>query len=107
MTNRPIILRDVALQDVDAAIQYYAREAGEAVTVRFIDALGTAYSRIATRPGIGSPRYDLTLGLPGLRSLPVKRFPYLIFYLDRGDHIDLWRVLHTHRDIPAWLAADA
>ena len=107
MTDKPIILRDAAIQDVDAAIQYYAREAGEAVTLRFVDALRAAYARIAARPGVGSPRYDLTLGLPGLRSLLLKRFPYQIFYLDRGDHIDLWRVLHAHRDIPAWLTADS
>jgi toxin ParE1/3/4 len=29
--------------------------------------------------------------------------PYLIFYIDRDDHVDVWRVLHAQRDIPARL----
>jgi len=33
----------------------------------------------------------------------VKRFPYLAFYVERADHVDVWRVLHGARDIPAWL----
>jgi toxin ParE1/3/4 len=33
----------------------------------------------------------------------LKRYPYLVFYVVQDDHIDVWRVLHAHRDIPAWL----
>jgi toxin ParE1/3/4 len=33
----------------------------------------------------------------------VQRYPYLVFYVERDDHIDVWRVLHGQRDIPAWL----
>ena len=29
--------------------------------------------------------------------------PYLVFYVERPDHIDVWRVLHSQRDIPAWM----
>jgi toxin ParE1/3/4 len=36
--------------------------------------------------------------LPRTRAL--KRYPYLAFYVERDDHIDVWRVLHTQRDIP-------
>jgi toxin ParE1/3/4 len=31
----------------------------------------------------------------------LRRFPYLIFYMEQADHIDVWRVLHGRRDIPA------
>ena len=27
--------------------------------------------------------------------MPVDRFPYLVFYVERVDHVDVWRVLHT------------
>ena len=30
-------------------------------------------------------------------------YPYLIFYIERDGHVDVWRVLHALRDIPAWL----
>jgi toxin ParE1/3/4 len=26
-----------------------------------------------------------------------------VFYVERHDHIDVWRVLHGQRDIPAWM----
>jgi toxin ParE1/3/4 len=34
------------------------------------------------------------------------RYPYLLFFMERDDHIDVWRVLHGKRDIPVWLAND-
>jgi len=33
------------------------------------------------------------------------RFPHLVFYFERDDYIDVWRVLHGRRDIPAWMQA--
>jgi len=45
--------------------------------------------------------------LPGLRFWPLQRYPYLVFYIELADHIDIWRVLHSQRDIPAWLHDDA
>ena len=33
----------------------------------------------------------------------LKRYPYLVFYVEQDDHIDVWRVLTSHRDIPVWL----
>jgi toxin ParE1/3/4 len=60
-------------------------------------------SRISHHPTSGSPRYAVELNLPGLRVMPVPRYAHLVFYVDRGNHIDVWRVLHGERDIPAWL----
>jgi toxin ParE1/3/4 len=34
---------------------------------------------------------------------PLKRYPYLVFYVERDDHIDVWRILHGECHIPAWL----
>jgi toxin ParE1/3/4 len=30
----------------------------------------------------------------------VIHYPHLIFYIERDDHVDVWRVLHGQRDIP-------
>lgn len=68
-----------------------------------IDALEQAYKHISRHPTSGSPRYAHELNLPGLRSWPLTRYPYLVIYVERADHIDVWRVLHGHRDIPAWM----
>ena len=103
MSARPVVPREQANRDVEAAIDYYAGEAGPDVALAFIDALQDAYRAIGEHPGTGSPRYAHELNLPGLRTRKLVRYPLLAFYLERPDHIDLWRVLHMQRDIPAWL----
>jgi plasmid stabilization system protein ParE len=45
------------------------------------------------------PRPAAELNLPGLRSWPLKKYPHLVCYVERSDHIDVWRVPHGQRDI--------
>lgn len=103
MSVKPVIPRALASRDVDQAIDHYLDESGERVGLGFIDALEKAYRHIARHPASGSPRYAQELDLPGLRAWPLKRCPYLVFYVGRDDHIDVWRVLHSQRDLPAWM----
>jgi toxin ParE1/3/4 len=103
VNKKAILPRESARRDVDTAIDHYIREAGRDVALGFVDALQAAYRIIAERPAAGSPRYAHELALPGLRSQRLKRYPYLVFYMERDDHIDVWRVLHAQRDIPAWM----
>jgi toxin ParE1/3/4 len=103
LSAKPIVPRELARRDVEEAVDYYARAAGSDVAVGLIDALQSAYASIARHPGTGSNRYAHELNLPGLRSRRLKRYPYLVFYVEREDHIDVWRVLHAQRDIPAWM----
>ena len=100
VTSKRIIPRRLARRDVEAAVDHYIREAGPDAALRFIDALRSAYRSIAVHPGAGSPRYGHELALPGLRSRTLRRYPYLVFYVERADHVDVWRVLHAKRDIP-------
>jgi toxin ParE1/3/4 len=101
-SKRPIS-RPQASRDVDEAVDYYLREAGVDVALGFVDSLETAYRHLSRHPQTGSPRYAHELDLPGLRMWPLKAYPYLIFYLEQPDHLDIWRVLHSQRDMPAWL----
>ena len=103
MTTKPVIPRRLAIRDVDEIIKYYLETSSEAIALGFVDALESAYAEIGLNPAIGSPRYAYELELPGLRSWPLKRYPYLIFYLERDAHIDVWRVLHGRRDVPLWM----
>ena len=48
--------------------------------------------------------YAHELDLPGGLCWPLKRYPYLVFYVERDDYIDVWLVLHGMRDFPEWLA---
>lgn len=104
MKDKPVVPRAVAWGDVDQAIAYFVAEATPGTALRFIDALEAAYRRIGRNPEAGSPRFAHELGLPGLRSWGLQGFPYLVFYVEHEDYVDVWRVLHGHRDIPAWLA---
>jgi toxin ParE1/3/4 len=103
MTAKSIVPRVQARRDIEEAVDFYAREAGETVVLGFIGALESAYRGIASHPASGSPRYSYELDLPCLRTRSLKRFPYIIFYMERDDHIDIWRVLQAQRDIPAWM----
>jgi toxin ParE1/3/4 len=103
VSKKPVRLRELAHRDTEAAVDYYIREAGPEVALAFLEALRIAYRMIADHPTAESPRPAHELALPGLRSRMLKRYPYLVFYVEQDDHIDVWRVLHAHRDIPAWL----
>ncbi|MXY78581.1 MAG: type II toxin-antitoxin system RelE/ParE family toxin [Chloroflexi bacterium] len=103
MTDKPVVLRERALRDVEAAVGHYLAEAPEAVALAFSDALEASLHRMREHPASGSPRYARELDLPGLRSCRVTGFPYLVFYVEGEADIDVWRVLHAARDIPAWL----
>lgn len=106
MKFKPVIPRSQALRDVDEAIEHYLEDSATDAALGFIDALERAYDHIAHYPATGSERYAIELNLPGLRFWPLQDYPYLIFYLEHGDHIDVWRVLHGKRDIPAWMDTD-
>ncbi len=98
MTGKPVLARPLARRDISDAINHYASEAGPEVASAFIDAFEAAYAAISRRPATGSPRHGSALDLRGLRSRPLKRFPYLVFYVEQPGHIDVWRVLHFTRD---------
>lgn len=103
MKRKPVVPREQANRDVDEAVAHYLTEANETVALGFIDALEKAYGRIARQPATGSPRYAHEPNLPGLRAWPLTRYSYLVYCVEHPDHIDVWRVLHGQRDIPAWM----
>ncbi len=103
MKPKAIVLRKLARHDVDEAIEHYLGEGAPKAALDFIDALEKAYSHIGRQPASGSPRYAHELNLPGLRFWRLTRFPYLVFYFENDDDVDVWRVLHGQRDIPVWM----
>ncbi len=103
MKPKAVIPRKRAEQDVDEAIDYYLSENAPEAALGFIDALEQSYGHIGRHPDTGSSRYAGELNLPGLRCWRLKKYPHLVFYVERSDHIDVWRVLHGMRDIPSWM----
>jgi toxin ParE1/3/4 len=97
-------LRQLAAADIDTAADHFLAEAGPDVPGRFISAVERALHHIGRHPHSGSLRFSYELDIPELRAWPLTRFPYLVFYVEHDTEIDVWRVLHTSRDIPATLA---
>lgn len=103
MRVKLVVPRERANIDVDEAIAHYLNESAELAALAFVAALEQAYAHIGQWPGTGSPHYTHELNLPGLRFWPLTGFPYLVFYFELAEHLDVWRVLHGQRDIPAWM----
>jgi toxin ParE1/3/4 len=100
--TKSIVLRERANNDIEAAVEHYLRESAEAA-LGFLDSLERAFQQIGLAPAAGSPKYAHALEMPGLRFRVCVRYPYLIFYVEQADCVDVWRVLHAQRDIPAHL----
>lgn len=104
MTARRIELRQLAAADISDAADHYLGEGGEALALRFIDVVDHAVGRIGRSSHLGSLRFSYELEVPELRAWPLDRFPYTVFYVAADDRVDVWRVLHSRRDIPEALS---
>ena len=100
---KPVRLRQLAAADLDDASEYYREEAGEQTALDFIDAVEDAIKRIRRSPQVGSVRFAYEFAIPDLRAWPLQRFPHVLFYVVTDNEIDVWRILHTRRDVPATL----
>lgn len=103
MSRKPVLSRERVDRDIEEAIEHYLAEASPEIALGFIGALNATYRLISRHPASGPPRHAHELGLPGLRCAPVRGYPYLVFYAERDDRVDVWRVLHGERHIPAWM----
>lgn len=99
-------LRAPAAADIEAAVAHYRDQAGPITALDFVDALEAAIDHLRRHPRIGSLRFAFELEIPGLRSWALQRFPYIVFYVTDDHRVDIWRVLHARRDIPAYLTSD-
>ena len=98
-----VIPRTLALRDLQAAIAWYEGEGGAKVALAFVDAVERSFAAIGRRPSAGANRDAHELDLPGLRCWKVARYPYLVFFMELEGHVEVWRILHSQRDLPASL----
>ncbi len=84
-----------ALNDLKAITRYISRDDPVAAqSVR--DELWKTFRLLAEQPRIGRQRAEFT---KDLRSFSQR--PYLIFYRIKADEVQVLRILHAARDIPA------
>ena len=105
MSGKPVFRRALAVRDVEEVVGRYLDEQAWAAAEGFIAAAAQAYAHIGRHPSAGSARHAQESGIPGLRSWPIKRYGHLVLYVEHADIVEVWRVLHPARDIPARLLA--
>ena len=99
MTAKPLQILPRAQEDLAAALDHYRFEAGSEVVTRFADAVIERLNLLARQPQPGSRSHALTLDIDGLRSIQLRRFPYLFFYVEYDESVEVVRLLHNRRDI--------
>jgi toxin ParE1/3/4 len=102
--TRRFLVRPRARAQINTAMEYYAvTMQAPSAAKGFVDELQRAYELIKRNPDAGSPRLEAELGMPGLRSWRLSKFPYLIIYFRHPDYVDVVDVPHTRTDYVAEL----
>jgi toxin ParE1/3/4 len=86
----------------EEAAHYQATDSLETAT-RFLDELCQVFERLVAFPHLGTPWPTTRPELLGLRRRLLPHFPYSVFYLPTEHTIEIVRVLHNSRDLPARL----
>jgi toxin ParE1/3/4 len=89
-------LSPVAKRDILDISDYYA-EVSVALAERFVEELQRSLHGLTQHPDKGSRRYAHLLPDRSLRTWPLDRFPYLLFYRSHDETLKLLRVLHERR----------
>jgi plasmid stabilization system protein ParE len=89
--------RPQAQQELLDAAQWYLADGGPAVAEQFEWATQRALRLLAFMPQLGSPSY------PGVRTWPLKQFPYTLVYRVKGAVISVIAVAHQSREPGYWV----
>ena len=103
---KPAVLRPQALRDQQGEVRYYRKEGGTRLALKVAKATNEALDQVELEPGMGSPRLGKLLGIPGLRTWRVGKFPLVWCYFEGADHLDVVRLLGERQDIIAILGGE-
>lgn len=96
-------MRPQALRDQQEEARYYRKEGGARVAVKVVKVIHAALDQVELDPGIGSPKLGKYLGIPGLRTWRVAKYPLLWCCFELADRLDVVRLLGECQDIAAIL----
>ncbi len=95
-------------RDLDDQAGYLASQAGLETVLRFYDAAGITFGKLAGMPGIGERWPSANPRLAGLRIWRIEGFEkHVIFYRSAEGGIDIVRVIHAARDLGAVLESES
>ncbi|MCA6974562.1 type II toxin-antitoxin system RelE/ParE family toxin [Pectobacterium carotovorum] len=84
-----------AAANLEAEYRYIAQDDPQAAS-QFIDEVQRLTELLPQQPAIGRPGR-----VPGTRELVLTHHPYIIPYRVKGNMLQILRVFHTHRRLPA------
>jgi plasmid stabilization system protein ParE len=91
----PVAYLPEAADDVDAGYAWYEHQL-TGLGDQFLEAVRETVDRVSANPqGYGIFRHDI-------RAAPLRRFPYVVYYRDRGTDILVVAVQHGRRSARAW-----
>jgi toxin ParE1/3/4 len=98
---KTVVFNPVAVDDLEEIVEYISQDNGVAAEAVRCDILGTSES-LADQPGLGiRPRFSAPR-FAGIRYLPCEQYPnYLLFYRELGEEIEVLRIIHGARNLPA------
>lgn len=98
---KTVVFNPVAVDDLEEIVNYIAQGNGVAAEAVRRDILDTADS-LGVQPGLGiRPRFSAPR-FAGIRYLPCEQYPnYLLFYRELGEEIEVLRIIHGARNLPA------
>ena len=103
MPPRKLTRRLAAKQDVSQAAREVRKTAGTETANRFLDDFDHIIERLQRSPELGPSWPTSNPELHGLRRVIFRNFPYSVFYRPTDTILEIVRVLHHSRDIPALL----
>ncbi len=95
--SRPFLLAPSAARDLDDILEYALNRGGPAYALRIHRSLWESFSKLAGEPELGHVRRDLAD--ESLRVWVV--LSYLIIYRPSTEPLQVIRVIHGARDLPA------
>ena len=90
-----ISFHDQALADLEEAVDWYKSITPE-LSARLLSEIREAKSRLEVFPNSGSPFHE------GTRRILLKKFPYVLVYLNEPGRIEIIAVMHTSRKPGYW-----
>jgi toxin ParE1/3/4 len=98
---KPVGFAPVARDEFDEAAVWYESHA-QGLGLRFVDCVDTVVQRISNLPD-GFPIWNLD---PRFRRAVVPRFPYVVFYRELTETIEIVAVAHGARQPGYWLGRE-
>jgi toxin ParE1/3/4 len=93
---KPAVFHRLARAELDAAMQWHQEQRHD-LGLALLEEVRRTVTRIQSNTLAGE-RYKQT----NLRSLPVRRFPYVIYYLEQDDFLWIAAVAHVRRRPGYW-----